>query len=84
LFEDRIGLVLVARLGEDESVASWNPSAIWAYSKADFRGDHRRQGAVVTYGQRHDQVLMDAVAEEFTDSVLAKHTPPSTESPGRP
>jgi diamine N-acetyltransferase len=62
---------------------SWNLPAIRAYSKAGFREIGRRRGAVVTYGQRHDQVLMDAVADEFTDSVLAKHAP-SAESPGRP
>jgi diamine N-acetyltransferase len=63
---------------------SWNLAAIRAYSKAGFREIGRRRGAVVTYGQRHDQVLMDAVADEFTDSVLAKQAPPNTESPGRP
>jgi len=35
-------------------------------------------------GQRYDQVLMDAVANEFSDSVLAKQSPPNAESPGRP
>ena len=63
---------------------SWNLPAIRAYSKAGFREIGRRRGAVVTYGQRHDQVLMDAVADEFTDSVLAKQAPPTTEPPGRP
>jgi diamine N-acetyltransferase len=63
---------------------SWNLPAIRAYSKAGFREIGRRRGAVVTYGQRHDQVLMDAVADEFTDSVLAKQAPSTTESPGRP
>lgn len=63
---------------------SWNLPAIRAYSKAGFREIGRRRGAVVTYGQRHDQVLMDAVADEFTDSVLAKQAPPNAESPDRP
>jgi diamine N-acetyltransferase len=63
---------------------SWNLPAIRAYSKAGFREIGRRRGAVATYGQRHDQVLMDAVADEFTDSVLVKQAPPTTESPGRP
>ena len=63
---------------------SWNLPAIRAYTKAGFREIGRRRGAVVTYGQRYDQVLMDAVADEFTDSVLAKQAPPTTESPGRP
>ena len=62
---------------------AWNLSAIRAYSKAGFREIGRRRGAVVTYGQRHDQVLMDAVADEFTESVLAKQAPPSAQSPGR-
>jgi diamine N-acetyltransferase len=62
---------------------SWNLPAIRAYSKAGFREIGRRRGAVLTYGQRYGQVLMDAVADEFTDSVLAKHAPPEAESPGR-
>jgi diamine N-acetyltransferase len=62
---------------------SWNLPAIRAYSKAGFREIGRRRGAVVTYGQRHDQVLMDAVADEFTDSILTKQAPPNAESPGR-
>jgi diamine N-acetyltransferase len=63
---------------------SWNLPAIRAYSKAGFREIGRRRGAVLTFGQRYDQVLMDAVADEFTDSVLAKHGPPEAESPDRP
>jgi diamine N-acetyltransferase len=63
---------------------SWNLPAIRAYSKAGFREIGRRRGAVLTFGQRYDQVLMDAVADEFTDSVLAKHAPPEAESPDRP
>ena len=63
---------------------SWNLPAIRAYSKAGFREIGRRRGAVLTFGQRYDQVLMDAVADEFTDSVLAKHALPEAESPDRP
>jgi diamine N-acetyltransferase len=63
---------------------SWNLPAIRAYSKAGFREIGRRRGAVLTFGQRYDQVLMDAVADEFTDSVLTKHAPPEAESPDRP
>ncbi len=62
---------------------SWNLPAIRAYSKAGFKKIGRRRGAVVTYGQRYDQVLMDAVADEFTDSVLAKQAPPRA-TPGHP
>jgi len=63
---------------------SWNLPAIRAYSKAGFREIGRRRGAVLTLGQRYDQVLMDAVADEFSDSVLAKQSPPNAASPGRP
>jgi diamine N-acetyltransferase len=49
---------------------SWNLAAVRAYTKAGFREIGRRRGAVVTFGQRFDQVIMDAVADEFTDSVL--------------
>ena len=62
---------------------SWNLPAIRAYTKAGFREIGRRRGAVVTYGQRHDQVLMDAVADEFSDSALAKQAPQQAESPSR-
>jgi diamine N-acetyltransferase len=55
---------------------SWNTAAIRAYEKAGFREIGRRRGAVVTLGRRFDQVLMDAVAEEFTGSVLSKQAPP--------
>jgi diamine N-acetyltransferase len=61
---------------------SWNLPAIRAYTKAGFREIGRRRGAVVTLGRRYDQVLMDAVAEEFTDSVLAAQAPPEGGSPG--
>ena len=63
---------------------SWNLPALRAYSKAGFREIGRRRGAVLTSGQRYDQVLMDAVADELTDSVLAKHAPAEAESPGHP
>jgi diamine N-acetyltransferase len=63
---------------------SWNLPAIRAYTKAGFREIGRRRGAVVTLGRRYDQVLMDAVAEEFTDSVLAKQAPPEGHSPDEP
>ena len=56
---------------------SWNLAAIRAYTKAGFREVGRRRGAAVTLGRRYDQVLMDAVAEEFTDSVLTRQAPPA-------
>jgi hypothetical protein len=48
---------------------------------AGFREVGRRRGAVVTMGERYDQVLMDAIATEFTGSVLAKRAP-TMEPPG--
>jgi hypothetical protein len=54
---------------------SWNLPAIRACTRAGFREIGRRRGAAVTLGQRYDQVLMDAIAEEFTDSVLARQAP---------
>lgn len=63
---------------------SWNLPAIRAYTKAGFQEIGRRRGAVVTMGQRYDQVLMDAVAEEFSESVLARHAPSQDWPPGRP
>jgi diamine N-acetyltransferase len=62
---------------------SWNLPAIRAYTKAGFREIGRRRGAVVTMGRRYDQVLMDAVADEFTDSVLATQIPSDEDEPGR-
>jgi len=63
---------------------SWNLAAIRAYTKAGFREIGRRRGAVVTLGRRYDQVLMDATAEEFSDSVLASHIPPDDLSQATP
>lgn len=54
---------------------SWNMAAIRAYEKAGFREIGRRRDAVVTLGRRFDQVLMDAIADEFTDSVLSRQAP---------
>jgi diamine N-acetyltransferase len=63
---------------------SWNLPAIRAYTKAGFREIGRRRGAVVTMGQRYDQVLMDAVAEEFSESVLTRYAPPQDWPPRNP
>jgi diamine N-acetyltransferase len=63
---------------------AWNLPAIRAYTEAGFREIGRRRGAVVTLGRRYDQVLMDAVAEEFTDSVLAAQVLPAGDPPGEP
>jgi RimJ/RimL family protein N-acetyltransferase len=62
---------------------TWNLPAIRAYTRAGFREIGRRRGAVVTMGRRYDQVLMDAVADEFTDSVLARQIPPDEKQPDR-
>jgi RimJ/RimL family protein N-acetyltransferase len=54
------------------ATSAWNTPAIRAYLRVGFREIGRRRGAVLTMGERHDQVLMDAIASEFTGSVLAK------------
>ncbi|HEX8104054.1 MAG TPA: GNAT family protein [Solirubrobacteraceae bacterium] len=46
--------------------ADWNVAAIRAYEKAGFKLVGRRRGAMVTGGVRCDEVLMDAVAPDFT------------------
>lgn len=47
-------------------------------------GDWPAARAVVTLGRRYDRVLMEAVAEEFTDSVLAAQAPPEGDLQGEP
>jgi diamine N-acetyltransferase len=56
-------------------VFSWNTRAMRAYAKAGFKEVGRRRGSVVCFGRRYDDVLMDAVAAEFTGSVLASMVP---------
>jgi RimJ/RimL family protein N-acetyltransferase len=56
-------------------VFAWNAGAIRAYTKAGFREVGRRRGAVVCFGRRFDDVIMDAIAPEFTGSVLGKLVP---------
>lgn len=56
-------------------VFAWNAAAMRAYAKAGFKEVGRRRGAVVTFGRRYDDVIMDAVAPEFSRSVLAKMIP---------
>jgi diamine N-acetyltransferase len=55
--------------------ADWNAGAIRAYERAGFRLIGRRRGVVISPGQRSDEVLMDAVADEFSGSVLPPLTP---------
>jgi RimJ/RimL family protein N-acetyltransferase len=49
-----------------------NPAAIRAYERAGFRRIGRRRSAVVSGGRRHDVVLMEALSDEFRDSILAR------------
>ena len=49
---------------------AWNSRALRAYERAGFREIGRRRGALIWLGERHDEVLMDAVATEFQGSVL--------------
>jgi diamine N-acetyltransferase len=51
-------------------VLPWNARAIRAYERAGFRMIGRRRDALVSFGRRCDEVLMDAVASEFEGSVL--------------
>jgi diamine N-acetyltransferase len=48
-----------------------NPGAIRAYEKAGFRRIGVRRAALVSMGERCDEVLMDAVRDEFDSPVLA-------------
>ena len=52
-----------------EAIAS-NAAALRAYERAGFRRVGARRGAIVSRGQRTDIVIMDAVPEEFGESVL--------------
>lgn len=57
------------------SVIEWNAGAIRCYEKAGFREIGRRRGAVMTFGRRFDEVLMDAVADEWSSPVLGALAP---------
>jgi diamine N-acetyltransferase len=56
-------------------VMPWNAKAIRAYEKAGFRLIGRRRDALLLHGRRWDEIYMDAVASEFTGSVLAGRLP---------
>jgi diamine N-acetyltransferase len=56
-------------------VLPWNAGAIRAYEKAGFKLIGRRRDALVAHGRRWDEVIMDAVADEFEGSVLAGRIP---------
>jgi diamine N-acetyltransferase len=59
----------------DLVVFAWNKPAIRCYEKAGFRHIGRRRGGAVCMGRRFDVVIMDAIAEEFTGSVLTDLVP---------
>jgi RimJ/RimL family protein N-acetyltransferase len=50
----------------------WNKGALRAYEKAGFRLIGHRRGSHLSMGERVDVVIMDAVAGEFTGSVLRR------------
>jgi diamine N-acetyltransferase len=56
-------------------VMPWNAAAIRAYEKAGFGLIGRRRDALLIGGRRWDEIYMDAVASEFTGSVLAARLP---------
>jgi diamine N-acetyltransferase len=58
-------------------VFAWNAAAIRAYEKAGFKLIGRRRDAIFGHGRRWDEILMDAVADEFTGSFLAGRFPTS-------
>ena len=56
----------------------WNDQALASYRRAGFREIGCRREAVLSGGRLCDEVYMDALATEFTGSVLA---PPGTGAP---
>jgi diamine N-acetyltransferase len=56
-------------------VYPWNAGAIRAYEKAGFKVIGRRREALLHHGRRWDEIYMDAVASEFTGSVLGDRLP---------
>ena len=50
---------------------AWNTAALRAYEKAGFHRIGVRRQASMSRGARSDVVLMDAVRDDFTGSVLA-------------
>jgi diamine N-acetyltransferase len=51
-------------------VLAWNSAAIRAYEKAGFRRIGARRNAVLSWGERCDEILMDAIPEDFESPVL--------------
>jgi diamine N-acetyltransferase len=56
-------------------VMPWNAAAIRTYEKAGFKLAGRRRDAILMHGRRWDELYMDAVADEFTGSVLTDRIP---------
>jgi len=52
------------------AVYSFNPRAQRAYEKAGFRVIGRRRQLIPLAGQRYDEILMDAIPEDFASPVL--------------
>jgi RimJ/RimL family protein N-acetyltransferase len=59
----------------DLRVFAWNKQAIHCYEKVGFRRAGLLRGGAVCMGRRFDVVIMDAIAEEFTGSVLTDLVP---------
>ena len=59
----------------DLRVFAWNRAAIHCYEKAGFHRAGLLRGGAVCMGRRFDVVIMDAIAEDFTDSLLADLIP---------
>jgi diamine N-acetyltransferase len=51
-------------------VLPWNTAAIRAYEKAGFKRIGARRNAALHFGERCDEILMDAIPEEFESPVL--------------
>jgi diamine N-acetyltransferase len=56
-------------------VYPWNAGAIRAYEKAGFEIIGRRREAIFRHGRYWDEIYMDALASDFTGSVLAGRLP---------
>ena len=54
------------------TVLPTNAGALRAYEKAGFQVIGRRRAAVLSLGARYDEILMDAVRDEFVSPVLAR------------
>lgn len=62
----------------------WNQQALASYRRAGFREIGRRREAVLSGGRLCDEVLMDALASEFTGSVLGPRAAGAPEDDAAP